>query len=159
MKVSISLWLSFRVASENAGLYECFDSLDLVFSARLGKPNRRARRTTWSLLYRAHHKHCCTKRSCPPGQVYGGPNIGPRADLPIRTKESSTKESSTKKSLGSIGNFTLTSMPGYRPATMLAACWTLWARTDTQNRALPLRTSTETCTIWLTSFLLSNLLI
>jgi hypothetical protein len=68
-----------------------------------------------------------------------------------------TTESSTKKSSGPIGNFTLTSLSGCQPATMLAACWMLWACTDTQNRALPLRTSTETFIIWLPSFPLSNM--
>src|SRR5215216_2366779 len=59
-------------------------------------------------------------------------------------------ESSTKKPSRSIGNCTLTSLSGYQAATMLAACWMLWASTDTLKWAVPLHTSTETFTIWLT---------
>src|SRR5215207_8294496 len=60
MKLFISLWLSFRVASENAGLYEGFGSLDLVSSARRGKPHRAGGTPCQiaHLLYRSHHKRC-----------------------------------------------------------------------------------------------------
>jgi hypothetical protein len=87
--------------------------------------------------------------------VYGGPITGPRSNhLPIRTNRVFDEKPSE-----SIRNLILTSLSGYQPAMMLTACWMLWARTDTQSRALPLLAPTETFTTWLTAFLFSNLLI
>jgi hypothetical protein len=54
--------------------------------------------------------------------------------------------SSTKKPSGSIGNFTSASPTGYRSRTRLSARRMLSARTATEKRAAPLRTSTQTFT-------------
>ena len=51
-----------------------------------------------------------------------------------------------------LGNFTEATIAGYRVWTMLKACWMLLAFTPTMKRAVPLRTSTETFTMWIAFF-------
>ena len=63
---------------------------------------------------------------------------------------------SKKKPSGSIGNFTLAMLPGYRAAAMLRACRMLLACTATAKRAVSEWTSIETFTVWITSFFLHS---
>jgi hypothetical protein len=59
MKLSISLTLSFRVAIEDAGLYEWFSSLDLVLTSKSkGSPGAL---TLWDASQTTWHKLIVTK--------------------------------------------------------------------------------------------------